>query len=399
MMGVCSAVPAGAGFVSSMTGYVDCQAQILGSGAWQALAAPGSTLALLLTGFVTIFVALIGYKLLLGHSMTVRDGTLALVKIGAVFALATSWPAYRTLVYDVVTDGPSQLVAEIGPSAGVAGSGRTLLQRLDRTGQALTELAVMGPGNPPADAQVPPPLFSGFDTFALGGSRILFLLTAIGGLAVVRVVTGLMLALGPFFIAFVLFDSTRSLFEGWVRVLAGAALAAIGISIALGLELALLEPWLSGVLARRAAGEALPTVPTEAFVIVTLFTIVALASLYACAAVARAFRLPSITRTVPVTQALSRTAQALPEANGNRPSRSADRERSRAAAVASVLAATTRRESRSLSAERMLPAVAHAAALGSAAGPAASVMPVGRTFTRRANSRASARANRRDAVQ
>jgi type IV secretion system protein VirB6 len=382
-----------------MTGYVDCQAQILGSGAWQALAAPGSTLALLLTGFVTIFVALIGYKLLLGHSMTVRDGTLALVKIGAVFALATSWPAYRTLVYDVVTDGPSQLVAEIGPSAGVAGSGRTLLQRLDRTGQALTELAVMGPGNPPADAQVPPPLFSGFDTFALGGSRILFLLTAIGGLAVVRVVTGLMLALGPFFIAFVLFDSTRSLFEGWVRVLAGAALAAIGISIALGLELALLEPWLSGVLARRAAGEALPTVPTEAFVIVTLFTIVALASLYACAAVARAFRLPSITRTVPVTQALSRTAQALPEANGNRPSRSADRERSRAAAVASVLAATTRRESRSLSAERMLPAVAHAAALGSAAGPAASVMPVGRTFTRRANSRASARANRRDAVQ
>jgi type IV secretion system protein VirB6 len=398
-MGVCSAVPAGTGFVSSMTSYVDCQAQVLGSGAWQALAAPGSTLALVLTGFVTIFVALIGYKLLLGHSMTVRDGTLALVKIGAVFALATGWPAYRTLVYDVVTDGPAQLVAEIGPSAGLVGFG-TLLQRLDRTDQALTQLSVTGPGNPPADAQVPPPLFSGFDTLALGGSRILFLLTAIGGLAAVRVVAGLMLALGPFFIAFVLFDGTRGLFEGWVRALAGAAFASIGISIALGLELALLEPWLSDVLVRRAAGEALPTVPTEAFVVVALFTIVVLASLYACAAVARAFRLPSITRTVAVTEALSRAAEPALAGNGNKPSRGADSERSRAAAVASVLAATTRRESLARSAEpRMLHAPAQAAAAGHTAGPTAAVMPVGRTFTRRANSRASARANRRDAVQ
>jgi type IV secretion system protein VirB6 len=279
----------------------------------------------------------------------------------------------------------------------VAGSGGTLLQRLDRTDQALSELAVMGPGNPPTDAQVPAPLFSGFDAFALGGSRILFLLTAIGGLAAVRIVTGLMLALGPFFIAFVLFDGTRGLFEGWVRVLAGAALAAIGISIALGLELALLEPWLSGVLARRAAGEALPTVPTEAFVIVTLFTIVVLASLYACAAVARAFRLPSTPRIVPVTEAPSRALQTVPAAN--RPSRAADNERSRAAAVASVLVATTRREGLARSAEpRMLHATAEAAAAGHA-GPAATVIPVGRTFTRRANSRASARANRRDAVQ
>ena len=398
MIDACVAVPQGAGFVSSMTAYIDCQAQILGSGAWTALAAPGSTLAVVLTGFLTIFIALTGYNLLLGTSMTVRDGTLAFVKIGAVFALATSWPAYRTLVYDLVTDGPAQLVGEIGPQAGVVGSDGTLLQRLDLTDHALAQLAILGPGNAPATAQVPPPPFGGFDAFALGGSRILFLLTAIAGLATVRVLTGLMLALGPFFIAFLMFDSTRSLFEGWVRVLAGAALATIGVSIALGLELALMEPWLSGILARRMAGEALPTVSIELFVVVTLFTIIVVAALYGCARVARGFRLPWLPRIVPAAAQDRRMAAPVPVANDRTAPGSTAVERSRAAAVANVLVAMNRRET--------APPISEARMLFEGSRPSAekrdgergrATVPVGRTFTRRATSRVSPRANRRDA--
>lgn len=207
-MDICPAVPPASGFISSMTGYIDCQAQMLGSGAWSALAAPGSTLTIVLTGFLTIFIALIGYNLLLGQSMTVRSGTIACLKVGAIFALATSWPAYRTLVYDLVTDGPSQLVAEIGPQAGIVGSDGTLVQRLDLADQALAQLAILGPGNPPpaADAQIPPSPFGGFDAFALGGSRILFELTAVAGLGIVQIMAGLMLGLGPFFIAFLMFE-------------------------------------------------------------------------------------------------------------------------------------------------------------------------------------------------
>jgi type IV secretion system protein VirB6 len=175
---VCPAIPPAAGFISSMTGYIDCQAQILGSGAWGALAAPGSTLAVVLTGFLTIFIALIGYNLLLGRTMTVRGGTLAFVKIGAVFALATSWPAYRTLVYELVTEGPSELVAEIGPQAGVVGSDGTLTQRLDGVDAAMAQLAVLGAGPLPPDLQdstgayIPPPPFAGFNAFALGALEV-----------------------------------------------------------------------------------------------------------------------------------------------------------------------------------------------------------------------------------
>jgi type IV secretion system protein VirB6 len=346
-MDLCPAIPPSAAFISSIMGFIDCQSQVLGSGAWNALAAPGSTLAVVLTGFLTIFVALIGYNLLLGQSMTMRSGTLAAVKIGAVFALATSWPAYRTLVYDLVTLGPSQLVSEIGPQSGVAASDGTLTQQLDLADQALAQLAIVGPGTPSANAaaDIPPAPFGGFDSFALGGSRILFELTALSALGIVRIITGLMLALGPFFIAFLMFDNTRGLFEGWMRVLAGTALAAIATSIVLGLELALIEPWLSDVLARRVAGEALPTVSTELFALSSVFALMMVAALRASFRVASGLRLaaaPAIFALEPRTSANAGDTVITLTPVGRA---GIDNERSRASVIRTALMAAARRDS------------------------------------------------------
>src|SRR5687768_2388347 len=103
------ATGAGDAFVSSLVRYIDCQAKVFELGSWGALATPGSSLTLLLTSLLTILIALIGYDLLLGGRLSVRAATLTMVKIGLVLALATSWPAYRTLVYNVVVDGPVHL--------------------------------------------------------------------------------------------------------------------------------------------------------------------------------------------------------------------------------------------------------------------------------------------------
>ena len=187
-MDLCFGPPRSPGFIGSTTHFIDCQAQALGVNAWHALSMPGSTLSLLLSGFLTIFIALIGYNLLLGRSLTIRSGTLAMVKIGAVFALATSWPAYRTLVYDLAIDGPSQIVSDIGSPSTVPGSDGTLVGRLDAADGALAQLAIAGVGVGIRD-DVPPPPFAGFNAFALGGSRILYLITAIAGLGLVRVAT------------------------------------------------------------------------------------------------------------------------------------------------------------------------------------------------------------------
>jgi type IV secretion system protein VirB6 len=400
MTPACTALPQGAGFVSAIASYVDCQAQVLGSGAWSALAAPGSSRAIVLTGFLTILIALIGYNLLLGHSLTVREGTLAAVKVGAIFALATSWPAYRTLVYDLVTDGPAQLVAEIGPAAGVVGSDGTLLQRLDATDEGLVQLAILGAGQypPGTDSKVPPAPFAGFDSMALGGSRILFLVTALAGLGAVRVVAGLMLALGPFFIAFLMFESTRSLFEGWIRVLAGAALAGAGVSIALGLELALMEPWLSDVLARRMADEPLPAVPTELFVITLLFTLIAVALVRGCIRLALAFRLAPVMRTVAAGAQVRRSQEAGVSAVASSTRIAGQIERSRAAAVAAMLAGMSRRESLATLPGAQGAAGARRPSIVRRDESAAALTPVGRSFVRRGATRVSARANRRDSA-
>ena len=399
MTSLCLSDPQSAGFIGSMTRFVDCRVESFGSGAFQALAQPGSTLSLVLTGFLTIFIAVIGYNLLLGRSFTIRSGTIAALRVGVVLALATSWPAYHTLVYDVATDGPAQIVGELGRSAGLPGSDGTLIQRLDGADAALVQLSVLGPGIPTVLQQQdePPPPFAGFSAFALGGSRILYLLTAILGIAGVRVVTGLMLGLGPFFISFVMFDNTRSLFEGWVRVLAGAALAAIGVSIVLGLELSLLEPWLSTILAQRMAGEALPSVPTELFVVTGSFAIIALAVVGACARLAGAFRLaPWIGRGEDTRAADPQGATASPAMlTSNVQNRD---ERSRAAMVADVLVAMQRREG-----GVRAPAMANQVGLRasdsygfSARHGERAAGPIGRSLTRRAQIRASASAGRRD---
>jgi type IV secretion system protein VirB6 len=413
----CTVIPPDTGFVRSMVAFIDCQAQSLGAQGYLALLAPGSTLSLVLTGFLTLLVALFGYRLLLGHAPDVREGVFTLVKIGFVLALATSWPAYRALVYDVALRGPAELTAEIGAPSGLPGAGGGLVDRLDTVDQAMAALALLGAGEPPltvtppaanevATPQTPPPPFTGFNAFALGGSRLVFLLGAVGALAAVRLVAGLMLALGPFFIAFLLFDNTRSLFEGWIRVLAGASLGAIATAVGLGVELALLEPWLTDVLARRVAGEAMPNLPAEVLMVTTLFALVLLAMLIAAARLAFAFRLaPAWQAAASRVAAFVHPAEAVSLLATPAETRvPASETRSRAAAVADAVAATQRRETVS-------PAVfAWSGAAGGGGGaPTRAIAvggrdladpvappPLGQSFRRRTRGRVSASAARRD---
>jgi type IV secretion system protein VirB6 len=406
-----------AGFVRSMMAFVDCQAATLGAGGYQALAAPGSTLGLVLTAFMTLFVALFGYRLLLGYGPDLRSGMFAFAKVAIVLALATSWPAYRVLVYDVALRGPAELATTIGAPSELPGAGGGLIDRLDVADRAMVTLAILGEGRPPvaADAnqvaqatQTIPQPYPGFNTFAIGGARMLFLIGAIGGLAAVRMVAGLLLAIGPLFVAFLLFENTRSLFEGWLRVLAGAALAAFGTAIALGAELALVEPWLTDLLARRTADQWLPGMPTELLVVTIVFAIIIVAMLYGAARIAWAFRLAPVwhagsSRIVDMMRGENRVAAAAAGAAAA-PAPAIDR--SRAATVVDAVAASQRREA------GQAPATVYAGGRGDPTGPGGrpqahagrphdpseplAPIPLGQSFPRRTRGRVSASAGRRD---
>lgn len=403
---VCSPAPAGAAFVRRMLDFVDCQAQAIGAGGYQALAAPGSMLSIVLTGLLTLFVALLGYRMLFGHTPAVRDGVLALVKIGVVLALATSWTAYRTLIYDVALRGPAELAANVGRPAALPGAGGALVDHLGYVDRSFEQLAAAGTGEPPPapvppQLRPPPEMFPGFNTFALGSARVTYLVGALGALALVRLVAGLLLALGPFFIAFLLFDGTRGLFEGWLRVLAGAALGALGTAIVLGVELALLEPWLADLIARRYAGQPITGAPVELFVATLLFGFVLLGTLFASARVALGFRMLPTWRSAPAQMVAAlrgerallaagpRDAHAIPAAG-----------RSRAATVVDAVNASRRREEAAAASPASAEAGEDARRIRPQGRPhdvpVFAPAPLGQSFRRRTTARVSASAGRRD---
>lgn len=418
----CSAFSPDGGFVSGVLGYVDCQAQAIGGGGYQALATPGSTLSVVLTGLLTLFVALFGYRLLFGHTPGVRDGVLALVKVGIVLALATSWAAYRTLVYDVALRGPAELAGDIGRPAGLPGAGGGLVWRLDNADRLILALTDLGEGEALQNAAQPAPppyLTPGPATgvpaptaqaathvppsagWAFGGARLLYLAGAAGALAALRLIAGVLLALGPFFFAFLLFDGTRGLFEGWLRVLAGTALGALGTAVALGVELAFLEPRLAYLISLRTAGYATPGAAIELMVVTLVFTLALAAMLVAAARVAYGFRLPAAWRILPgQSVALPRSEEA--RFAFSRELAPAGADRSRATAIADAVAATQRREAGPIVAAPLAGAGAAAASERSAPRPAAGrdeppppPLPLGQSV-RRTRHRASASAGRRD---
>ena len=81
------------------------------------------------------------------------------------------------------------------------------------------------------------------------------LFTTLGVVLAAKIVLGLLLALGPVFVAFLLFDSTRGVFEGWLRAALAFAFMPLFATLALVLQLTLLEPYLLALVgyARPAA--------------------------------------------------------------------------------------------------------------------------------------------------
>lgn len=343
----CPAVTSGNGFLVSTLSHVDCQAQTLGSYGFQALAAPGSPAAIVLTALLALFVAIYGIRLLFGPVDEPRDLAGAILKIGIVLTLAVSWPAFRTLAYDTVLRGPAEVANVIMPATTLPAAAG-LPQRLQGIDSGIAALTAAGTGRQTGEV-IDEGAMSGFrpialdDETGLGWSRTLFLAATIGPLAAVRLAGGLLLALAPLMAGLLLFELTRGLFAGWLRGLALAALGSLGLAVLYSVQVALMEPWLQQVLDRRALGYAVPAAPTELLALVLAFAIAAtgLMALLAKVAFQNAW---AFNRQIP--------ARLAPAVANRRPQLDAPAGAaaipvySRAAALSETMALTVRREER-----------------------------------------------------
>lgn len=291
MVAACTSIVTGDQFLTRIITNIDCQAQLVGSLGWQALGQPGSLAATLMASLLTLFVALFGIRLLFGPSPGARDLVLEVLKIGVVLTLAFSWPAFRTLIHDVVIAGPGEIAAAVtSPLRGDEAT--TFVAQLQAVDDAILRLTETGTGRQTGafiDQQAAGGTFRGTalqDEDAFGNARLAWLAGIIGIFALLRLVAGLLLALGPLAAGMLLFEQTRGLFSGWSRGLVLALVGMIGTTLVLAVELGVLLPWLTDALRVRSLGYAIPSAPTELFAMTLGFTIVQFAMLWLLAKVA-----------------------------------------------------------------------------------------------------------------
>ena len=285
----CPAVTTGPQFLVTALAHLDCQAQTLGSFGFQALAQPGSVASVVLTGLLTLFIAIYGIRLLFGPGDEPRDLVNAVLKVGIVLTLAVSWPAWRVVAYDTVLYGPSEVAASIMPATlPPAQSG--LPQRLQSLDQGIADVTYIGTGRITGDT-MPAGIAREFQSVALGDStglgfaRPIFLASTIGSLGLLRIAGGLLLALAPLIAGLLLFDATRGFFAGWLRGLAFVAIGSLGATLLLSVQVAVMEPWLIDVIGRRNAGLVTPMAPTEALALASAFGIAMTGMLFVLARV------------------------------------------------------------------------------------------------------------------
>lgn len=274
-MANCVALNPTAGSAETMVNAVDCYIASTVQAGYANLLGEGSVFSVALTIALTIYVAIIGYRLIFGRSsLSVGEMMPRMIMIGAVLALTSNWATYQVLVYDVLTDGPHEIVRAINPNDG---NMRGMTERVDMLSGRMVDLAdawtefdarpeQMLPASPTAPAPGALPVTANNITAlvapkdSLGPnmlllSALLLVLASAGVLVVAKIILGLLLLLGPVFAVLGLFPSTRGLAIGWGRAAVMMALVPIMTMITSTGALAALEPILTQMYVSAGQGD------------------------------------------------------------------------------------------------------------------------------------------------
>jgi type IV secretion system protein VirB6 len=227
----------------------------------------GGALLPALTIGLTLYIAFFAISLLTGRS---RLGLSALtpraLTLGLVLTFATSWVAYSEVVWNLATGAPDEVASVLTGSRGSAT--QIFADRVDMVfaaiadaarnsqGQAAGEAAgeAAGGAAPQAAAQAQQGAqvaaasagaaaqgsFTPANLMWLGA--LLLLLGTVGVLVTARIALAVLMAVGPVFVVFALFNGTRGLFVGWLRGMVMTSLVPLFVVVGGGVVLELLVP-------------------------------------------------------------------------------------------------------------------------------------------------------------
>lgn len=355
MSGACAA-SSDAGVVRAVLGAVECNTHGFARQGYQALTGD-PTFQAALTAILTIYVALVGYRMLFApDGARLTDGPRMALKIGAVLALIGSWNLFEVLVFDLASRAPSEIAALIAPAGPDGKHGRpdpvgelqVAYDQLAASASAFAAEAAQDQQSPTATpaaapaADQPPQASSSQQgdeakadaadrkaaATALGNAAGAILTIHAGLVAATDLIIGLLTAIGPIFVILLLLQETRGFFEGWVRALVAAALASMCAWVLILLMASVLRPWLVELAVQRELKQLEPNTGMTAAGIVFVFTAAQLAMAAGAAVVAFGFRLRSPWRpaaaAAPVARGPQASAAAAPVTLISRPNLLAD---------------------------------------------------------------------------
>ncbi|HVF82554.1 MAG TPA: type IV secretion system protein [Sphingomicrobium sp.] len=236
---------------------------------------------------MTLFIAVIGFRLALGHVPDMRDGVGWALRLGFVLALVTSWATFQAIVYRVAVDGPQDVASRLMSSAGLSSDTHAL-----RVQVAYDQLRV-GQGMAPDESEDEgsQPETGAALIESLPKTATLLVVSTVGLTAALKLGVGFLLALSPFAILSLLFNGTAGLLSGWLRALAGLMFALIGTSLVTAAELLVVEGELSRSRLLGLVGSA-PADTQSLSTIAVLFALVAAVITVAGMWFASALKLP-----------------------------------------------------------------------------------------------------------
>lgn len=195
---------------------VDCYAGQTTAASFGRLFGSGGALSTALTLALTLYVALFAISMITGRSrLSLSSLTPRMMTLGLVLTFATSWAAYQNVVWTILSTAPDWLASTLlgSKSSAVA----MFADSLDSVFQSVADAAEA--------AKAADPNGRGLGAAdLLWMSALLLLLGTVGVLVVSKIALATLLALGPIFIVFALFNGTRGLFEGWLKAAVAFAL-------------------------------------------------------------------------------------------------------------------------------------------------------------------------------
>lgn len=306
--------PADLSNVAAFMGAIDCQTTAYVESAYHGLFGDAGVLSAALTGALTIYVALYGYRLLLGgQGVAAPDLVKRFVAMGFILALSTNWPAYQTLFVSSVTGGADEVAGMMSAATGGRGeTAQTVALRLDETLGAMTDLADAWSRNTPLDpvsAQtaapgqdpaVIPSLSAPTRSAPMSAVSMLWIsatLLGVGSIGVIvttKILLAFLLALGPVFLTLALFSGTRGLFEGWLRAIVGAALVLALSLLATAAALTMIDPMVQAIADEQALGVNNPRSAFALTIACIIFALLIRQIVSAATRLTAAWRLPAM---------------------------------------------------------------------------------------------------------